>query len=305
MRKIIVGTRTSKLALIQTNWVIDQLKQLGVQNEIEIKEFMTKGDKNLKVSIQEVGGSGIFTGELEQSLLDKEIDFAVHSLKDIPAKMPEHLVISSIPVREDARDAYIGRNHVRLMDLPSGAVIGTSSARRAAQILAKRPDLKTDWIRGPVDSRLKQLEEGKYDAIILAVAGLSRLGLGKEVITEYLDVESFVPAPGQGALAIECRKDDHELREILQKINDKDTAYSVTAERAFIDEIEEAEDAPVGIYGYVENGEIILRGQAVTPDGKKSLNLVARGYDPKEVAKELADNMVKQGIYDIIEETKS
>lgn len=304
MRKIIVGTRTSQLALIQTHWVIDQLKTLGVPNEIEIKEFMTKGDKNLNVSIQEVGGSGIFTGELEQSLLNGDIDFAVHSLKDIPAKLPDNLVISSIPVREDARDAYIGKNQVKLADLPSGALIGTSSARRAAQILAKRPDLKTEWIRGPVDSRLKQLEEGKFDAIILAVAGLNRLGLG-HVITEYLDVEEFVPAPGQGALAIESRKNDRELHNILQKINDEDTAKSVTAERAFIDVIEEAEEAPVGIYGYVENGEIVLRVQAVTSDGKESLNKVARGLEPKEVASALAEIMIEQGIYDIIEVTKS
>lgn len=304
MRKIIVGTRTSKLALIQTNWVIDQLKKLGVQNEIEIREFVTKGDKNLKVSLQEVGGSGIFTGELEQSLLDEEIDFAVHSLKDIPAKMPENLVISSIPLREDARDAYIGKDQRKLEDLPSGAVIGTSSPRRASQILAKRPDLKTEWIRGPVDSRLKQLEEGKFDAIILAVAGLKRLGLDS-VITEYLDPKDFVPAPGQGALAIECRKNDSDLHDILQKVNDEDTARSITAERAFIDVIEEAEEAPVGIYGYIENGKIVLRAQAVTFDGKTLLNKVTQGQEPYEVAKELAEMMIKEGIYDIIEVTKA
>ena len=172
MRKIIVGTRTSKLAMIQTHWVIDQLKKSGVEHEFEIKEFVTKGDKNLSVSIQDVGGSGIFTDELEESLLNHDIDFAVHSLKDIPAQLPEKLVISAIPVREDARDAYIARNHVKLADLPSGAVIGTSSPRRAAQILLKRPDVKTEWIRGPVDARLQQLEEGKYDAIILAAPGL-------------------------------------------------------------------------------------------------------------------------------------
>ena len=264
MRKIIVGTRTSKLAMIQTHWVIDQLKKSGVEHEFEIKEFVTKGDKNLSVSIQDVGGSGIFTDELEESLLNHDIDFAVHSLKDIPAQLPEKLVISAIPVREDARDAYIARNHVKLADLPSGAVIGTSSPRRAAQILLKRPDVKTEWIRGPVDARLQQLEEGKYDAIILAVAGLKRLGVSEDVITEYLDTKDFVPAPGQGALAIECRQDDHELRALLQYINDEESEKCVTAERAFIDVIQEAEEAPVGLYAWIEDDKIHLRAQAIS-----------------------------------------
>src|SRR3954451_12409731 len=215
MRKIIVGSRRSKLALTQTNWVIEQLKKLDDSFEFEVKEIVTKGDKILDVTLSKVGGKGLFVKEIEQAMMDKEIDMAVHSMKDMPAVLPEGLTIGCIPFREDHRDALISRDHIKLNDLKPGAIIGTSSLRRSAQLLAQRPDLEIKWIRGNVDTRLQKLQDEEYDAIILAAAGLKRLGWSDEVVTEYISPEDCVPAVGQGALAIECRADDQELLDEL------------------------------------------------------------------------------------------
>lgn len=238
MRKIIVGSRRSKLALTQTNWVIDQLKKLDPRFEFEIKEIVTKGDQVLDVTLAKVGGKGLFVKEIEQAMLNKEIDMAVHSMKDMPAVLPKGLTIGCIPVREDHRDALISRGGVKLADLTPGAIIGTSSLRRSAQLLIQRPDLEIKWIRGNVDTRLAKLETGEYDAIILAAAGLARLGWTREVVTEFLDVDTCIPAVGQGALSIECREDDQELLDLLEKLTCKKTERAVLAERAFLAKME-------------------------------------------------------------------
>ena len=193
LRKIIVGSRKSKLALTQTNWFINELKAAGVPFEFEVKEIVTKGDRILDVQLSKVGGKGLFVKEIEQALYDKEIDFAVHSMKDMPAVLPEGLVIGCIPPREDARDAFISKGNVKFADLPKGAVVGTSSLRRSAQLLQVRPDLEIKWIRGNVDTRLNKLETEDYDAIILAAAGLKRLGWSDEVVTEYLNTDICLP----------------------------------------------------------------------------------------------------------------
>lgn len=234
MRKIIVGSRRSKLALTQTNWFIEELKKTGAPFEFEVKEIVTKGDRILDVQLSKVGGKGLFVKEIEQALFDQEIDFAVHSMKDMPAVLPEGLVIGCIPKREDARDAFISKNHVKFMDLPEGAVVGTSSLRRSAQLLKARPDLTIKWIRGNVDTRLAKLEAGEYDAIILAAAGLKRLGWSDDVVTEYLSTDLCVPAVGQGSLGIECRADDAELLAALAKMTDQATWETAHAERAFL-----------------------------------------------------------------------
>lgn len=300
MRKIIVGSRQSKLALIQTNWVIDQLRQANIKNEIEIKEMNTKGDQNLTVSLAKIGGNGVFTKDIEQALHDQEIDFAVHSMKDLPPTLPAEFTIASMPVREDPRDAYLARNHIPLESLPNGAVIGTSSTRRAAQIRASRPDLKTEWIRGTVGSRIEQLEAGDYDAIILAVAGLKRLGIGEDHITEYLPATMFVPAIGQGALAIECRTDDTELRELLDMINDEATVLAVETERKLLELIEGGEQAPIGAYAYVDQGEITLHCTVANLVGDVVIRDVTSGEDPSLVAQEAVDKLMKQGAGAII-----
>lgn len=300
MQEVTVGSRKSKLALIQTNWVIDQLKQKTDAPSFSIKEIVTKGDKNLNVSLAKFGGQGVFLQELESQLLEGEIDMAVHSLKDMPVTLPEGLMIACIPEREDHRDAYIAKDGVAFNDLPKGSVIGTSSVRRSAQLLARRPDITTKWIRGPIDSRLEQLESGDFDAIILAVAGMKRLGVGMEKITEYLSDKHFIPAMGQGALAIECREDDKEIRQLLESLHDEHTAKSVQTERLFLEAFNEGEQAPIGGYAFVKDKQIHLRGMVMSLDGKTVLQHEVSGQDPEVVAQEAANKLISEGAMDII-----
>lgn len=304
MRKIIVGTRKSNLAVTQTEWVIDQLKKVGVKNDFEIKKIMTKGDRILDVTLSKVGGKGLFIKELQQAMYDKKIDFAVHSMKDMPAEMPEGLVITSIPEREDHRDAFISKDNLLLKDLPKGAIVGTSSLRRASQILSVRPDVSIKWIRGNIETRLRKLNEEDYDAIILAVAGLKRVGLSEDLITEYLNPEVVIPAVGQGALAIECREDDHELRDILAQISNEETTKTITAERTFLHLLEGGCQIPIGGYAYLEKDEVVLTGLVGTPDGKTIISDQYQGKDPKEVGTKVAESLLDKGAKDIIEKVK-
>lgn len=305
MRKIIVGSRRSKLALTQTNWVIDQLKKLDPHFDFEVKEIVTKGDKILDVTLSKVGGKGLFVKEIEQAMLDKEIDMAVHSMKDMPAVLPEGLTIGCIPFREDHRDALISRDHIKLKDLNPGAIIGTSSLRRSAQILAQRPDLEIKWIRGNVDTRLAKLQEEEYDAIILAAAGLSRLGWTSEVVTEFIDADVCIPAVGQGALSIECREDDKELLELLEKFTCKKTDRAVRAERAFLQKMEGGCQVPIAGYAYVEeNDEIVLNVLVARPEGQEIFKEEVRGHNPEELGIQAADLLIQKGAKDLIERVK-
>ncbi|WP_186576243.1 hydroxymethylbilane synthase [Aquibacillus kalidii] len=304
MRKVVIGSRKSNLALTQTNWVIDQLKQAGAPFEFEVKKIVTKGDQILDVTLSKVGGKGLFVKEIEQAMYDHEIDMAVHSMKDMPAEIPTGLTIGTIPVREDHRDAFISNGNVRLKDLPAGSIVGTSSLRRGSQILVERPDLEIKWIRGNIDTRLKKLKEENFDAIILAAAGLIRMGWGNEVVTEYLEPEICVPAVGQGALAIECRDDDHELREWLNRINDADTERTVTAERTFLHLLNGGCQIPIGGYAYLDGQDVILTALVATPDGKTVLKEVVRGNDPLKVGQEAAERMKAQGADKIVEDAK-
>ncbi|SFD58508.1 hydroxymethylbilane synthase [Lentibacillus persicus] len=304
MRKIVVGTRKSNLALTQTDWVIDQLKQAGVDNDFEVKKIVTRGDEILNVTLSKVGGKALFVKEIEKAMYEKEIDLAVHSMKDMPSEMPEGLIITTIPVREDHRDAYIAENNVLLKDLPAGAIVGTSSLRRKAQILAARPDVEVKWIRGNIESRIRKLHEEDYDAIILAVSGLKRVGLSEELITEYLEPEVCVPSVGQGALAIECREDDYELRELLDRISDPDTTKTVTAERTFLNLLEGSCSVPIGGYAHLEGDEIIMTAFVGTTDGKTLLKEVVRGKEPAEVGTEAAHKLIGRGAKDIVEAVK-
>lgn len=300
MRELILGTRNSKLALIQAKRIVEQLRQAGVKNPIKMKEIMTKGDKQLDVSLPNLGGSGVFLEELEAELLDGTIDFAVHSLKDIPAVLPEGLHVASVPEREDHRDAYLAKKHVKFADLPSGAVIGTSSLRRAAQLLKQRPDIETKWIRGPIDSRVEQMHEGNYDAIILAVAGIKRLGLGMDLITEYLPADTYVPAPGQGALAIECRMSDEELSDLLRKINNPTSEKSMLAERAFLSYFDEGESAPIGGYAKLNGDTVAFHGMAISRDGTQVIEHIEKDADPVKAANKTAEYLIDQGAMKII-----
>ncbi|WP_406686678.1 hydroxymethylbilane synthase [Rossellomorea vietnamensis] len=305
MRKIIVGSRRSKLALTQTNWVIDQLKALDPSYDFEVKEIVTKGDQILDVTLSKVGGKGLFVKEIEQAMLDKEIDMAVHSMKDMPAVLPDGLTIGSIPVREDHRDAFISKNHVALKDLPGGAIVGTSSLRRGAQILSVRPDLEIKWIRGNIDTRLSKLQNEDYDAIILAAAGLSRMGWTSDVVTEFLDPDLCLPAVGQGALSIECRNDDDEVLELLEKFACEETTTTVTAERAFLHKMEGGCQVPIaGFAELKDNGDIALTGLVASPDGQTIYKEYMTGQDPKEVGEKVAESLTKQGAKALIDQVK-
>jgi hydroxymethylbilane synthase len=305
MRKIIVGSRRSKLALTQTNWVIDQLKKLNAPFEFEVKEIVTKGDRILDVTLSKVGGKGLFVKEIEQAMLNKEIDMAVHSMKDMPAVLPEGLVIGSIPKREDHRDVIISKDRVPFDQLKQGAVIGTSSLRRSAQILAKRPDLEIKWIRGNIDTRIEKLKSGEYDAIILAAAGLHRMGWGEEVITQYIDADICVPAVGQGALSIECRGDDQELLELLKKFTCRKTDLAVRAERAFLQKMEGGCQVPIAGYAYAnDSDEVVLTGLVASPDGKVIYKEQLSGQHPEELGRLVADSLIAQGAKELIDQVK-
>ncbi|RKQ20156.1 hydroxymethylbilane synthase [Ureibacillus endophyticus] len=305
MRKIIVGSRKSKLALTQTNWFINELKNAGAPFEFEVKEIVTKGDRILDVQLSKVGGKGLFVKEIEQALYDKEIDFAVHSMKDMPAILPEGLVIGCIPPREDARDAFISKNHVKFADLPNGAVVGTSSLRRSAQLLQARPDLEIKWIRGNVDTRLAKLENEDYDAIILAAAGLKRLGWNDDVVTEYLDVDICLPAVAQGTLGIECRADDEELLAALAKITDQTTWNEAHAERAFLAAMDGGCQVPIAGYATTNGDEITLTGLVAAPDASIIYKETIKGNNPEELGKELAKILTEQGAFDLIQKVKA
>ncbi|GMN98247.1 hydroxymethylbilane synthase [Parageobacillus thermoglucosidasius] len=305
MRKIIVGSRRSKLALTQTNWVIEQLRQLGAPFEFEVKEIVTKGDKILDVTLSKVGGKGLFVKEIEHAMLNNEIDMAVHSLKDMPAVLPDGLIIGCVPPREDHRDVLISKNKETFADLPNGAVVGTSSLRRSAQLLAKRPDLTIKWIRGNIDTRLAKLQTEDYDAIVLAAAGLVRMGWASDVITEYLATDVCLPAVGQGALAVECRESDEELREWLQKLNDIDTERAVYAERAFLRQLEGGCQVPIAGYAHVNNqNDIVLTALVASPDGKELYKETVSGSDPENVGTTAADLLIKRGAKALIDRVK-
>jgi len=304
MRKIIVGSRKSNLALTQTKWVIEQLKKSGVENEFEIKEIMTKGDRILDRTLSKVGGKGLFIKEIEKAMYDKEIDFAVHSMKDMPSVMPEGLEITCVPVREDNRDAFISKNNETFEQLPAGSIIGTSSLRRAAQLQAARPDIKIQWIRGNIETRLRKLQEENFDAIILAASGVKRVGLSDDVVTEYLNPEICVPAIGQGALAIESREDDDEMRDILSKISDAYTTRTVAAERTFLRLLDGGCQVPIGGYAELGEDEVILTAFVGTPDGKTILRETIRGKEPETVGEEAAEKIISRGGKEIVEKAK-
>lgn len=305
MRKIIVGSRKSRLALTQTNQVIDQLKALSPETEFEVKEIVTKGDRILDVTLSKVGGKGLFVKEIEQAMFDGEIDMAVHSMKDMPAVLPEGLVIGAVPQREDHRDAFISKGNVKFHNLAAGSVIGTSSLRRGAQLLSARPDIEIKWIRGNIDTRLQKLETEGYDAIILAAAGLSRMGWTSDVVTEFLDERLSVPAVGQGALAIECRENDAELLGLLNKYTCEETKRAVMAERAFLEAVNGGCQVPVAGHAVITGGTVFLTALVASPDGKTILKETVSGQDAEKVGLQAADLLKARGAIDLIEAARA
>ncbi|MGG1697678.1 hydroxymethylbilane synthase [Bacillus zhangzhouensis] len=305
MRTIKVGSRRSKLAITQTKWVIQKLSELNPSYSFEIKEIVTKGDQILDVTLSKVGGKGLFVKEIEQAMMNHDIDMAVHSMKDMPAALPEGLVIGCIPEREDVRDALISKDHLRLHELPKGAIVGTSSLRRSAQLLQERPDLEIKWIRGNIDTRLEKLKNEEYDAIILAAAGLSRMGWSKEVVSEFLSPDTCLPAVGQGALSIECRGDDEELLQLLAQFTNEYTKKTVLAERAFLKQMDGSCQVPIAGYATMnERDEIELTGLVASADGHTIIRETVTGTDPEAIGKACAKQMADKGAKDLIDKVK-
>ncbi len=276
MSMVRVATRGSLLALTQTGWVVDRLKEANPGAEFSLETFKTVGDKVLDVALSQIGGKGLFTKELEEALLQGRADIAVHSLKDMPTELPEGLVLGCIPVREDARDVVITPDGTKFMNLPAGTLVGTSSLRRLAQLRAHRPDLEYVPIRGNVDTRLRKMQEGQVGALVMAAAGLHRAGFAQR-ITEYLEPEFCLPAPGQGALAIEIRSNDAEIGRVVAGIHHPVTALEIHAERTVLERLQGGCQVPIGAYAVLDRGHIHLEGLIASPDGTRVIRYEAEG----------------------------
>jgi len=304
--KLTFATRPSALARWQTQWVIGALKKFHPDLVCEEKIITTQGDKILDKPLPEIGGKGLFTQELENELLSGAVQCAVHSLKDLPVENPAGLTVGCIPARAEVRDALISKDGFTLATLPPNAVVGTSSLRRAAQLLAARPDLRTESLRGNVDTRLRKALDGQYDAIILAGAGLTRLGLDKHV-TEWLTLDVMLPAPGQGALAVQCRSADQTTLGLLEPLEDDAARRAVTAERAFLSGLGGGCAVPVAAYaepgGRVSGAKVSgvrLTGLVISEDGKKSIKVTGEGNDSLKLGHDLAQQAIAQGADEIL-----
>jgi hydroxymethylbilane synthase len=296
--KLIFATRPSALARWQTQWVIQALKGIHRELECEEKIITTQGDKILDKPLPEIGGKGLFTQELESELSKGRVQCAVHSLKDLPVENPNGLTIGCIPIRGEVRDALLSSRGYTLWTLPKGASVGTSSLRRAAQILSLRSDLRTVSLRGNVDTRVRKAMDGQYDAIILAGAGLTRLGLDQHV-TEWLSLDVMLPAPGQGALAVQCRAADQSTLNLLAALDDDCTRSAVTAERAFLSGLGGGCSVPVATYA-TSNQTIRLTGLAASVDGKMMIKVSGEGNDALKLGYELAQQAIAQGADEIL-----
>ncbi len=263
---LVIGTRGSQLALWQAEWVKARLQEVAPSMSFRLRKIQTSGDKILDAPLANIGGKGLFVKEIEEALLRGDIDLAVHSMKDVPSALPEGLAIVCIFAREDARDALVARDHLVFRDLPARATVGTSSLRRQAQLLAHRSDLSIVMLRGNVNTRVRKLQEGAFTAIVLAAAGLIRLGWA-HYVTEYLPLTVSLPAIGQGALGIESRVDDAFVRELLAPLHDRPTAIAVSAERAFLERLEGGCQVPIAGHAVIENQMVKLEGLVASLDG--------------------------------------
>ena len=296
-----IGTRQSLLALWQSNHIAACLRKKYPECEVVLKKIVTKGDRILDVPLAQIGGKGLFTKEIEEDLLSGEVDLAVHSLKDMPTVLPEGLCLTAITERANVGDAFVSNKYNSFAELPLGAVVGTSSLRRKAQLLAARPDLTIRDLRGNVDTRLRKLDEGLYDAVILAAAGLERLGHGDR-IKDVIPSGVCLPAVGQGALAIECRTDDAEVRQMLDFLNDMPTVHATNAERAFLGLLEGGCQVPIGVHADVEGDKIKIEAIIAALDGSTVFRDTIEGTATDAVAlgQELGKKMLANGGQEIL-----
>ncbi len=298
MPMLTIGSRGSKLALWQARWVARRLEQFGHTARIQI--IKTTGDKITGVALSRVGGKGLFTKEIEEALLARSIDLAVHSMKDVPTELPAGLTLGAVSEREDPRDGVAGG---RLAELAPGAKVGTSSLRRAAQLRLLRPDLTIENIRGNVDTRLRKLDEGRYDAVVLACAGLRRLGL-EDRIAEPLPVDVMIPAVGQGALGIEIRDEDGPVAEACRRLNHPPTRVAVDAERAFLAALGGGCQVPVGAHARMSGGELLLEAIVISPSGGRPVRGRVSGPadDAEALGRGLGEELLERGAREIMEE---
>ena len=291
---LVIGSRGSKLALWQANYIKSRLEQVGEECRIQI--ISTSGDRFQSGPLKEIGNKGLFTKEIEDALLDGGIDVAVHSLKDMPTGLPEGLRITATPEREDARDVIIGR---KLTELPEGARVGTGSLRRVAQLKAARPDLTVEGIRGNVDTRLRKLDEGQFDAIVLAAAGLNRLGWSDR-IAEHLAVDLMCPAVGQGCLAVQTRDDGGAAMRACSLLDHGPTHAAIRAERAMLAVLGGGCQVPIGAHATLDGGTLHLQGIVLSPDGKRFVKRESHGPDPVALGTAVGQDLLENGAREIL-----
>lgn len=306
MNKVIIGSRGSPLALWQANWVKDLLLELHSDLAVDIKIIKTSGDKIQDVPLAKIGGKGLFVKEIEEGLLKREVDFAVHSMKDMPIIFPVNLCIACVTKRENPFDALISKNDIKLDDLPKGAKIGTGSLRRMSQLLYYRPDLNLVPLRGNLETRLKKLESEGLDAIILAAAGLIRLGWSNR-ITEIIPPEILLPAMGQGAVGIETRKNDVDNQILLADMDDEETHYALDAERALVSQLEGGCNVPIGSFATLTRDQITLTGLVASLDGKTMYKKELTDIKTNAVAlgRRMGNELIEMGADHIMQEIKS
>jgi hydroxymethylbilane synthase len=301
--KLRIATRKSPLALWQANHVREALLARHPRLDVELVTMTTQGDRILDTPLAKVGGKGLFVKELETGMLDRRADLAVHSMKDVPVEFPDGLGLGAILPREDPRDVLISNTFAAIDELPTGARVGTSSLRRQCQLRAQRPDLEVLDLRGNVNTRLRKLDNGDYDAIMLAAAGVKRMGW-KERITQVLAPEQFLPAIGQGAIGIEIRRDDHRVAALVAELNDDQTAIRVSAERALNAALQGGCQVPIAGYAEISHGVIVLRALVGRPDGTSLIQGVISGRpeDARELGQVLADDLLSRGAREVLDD---
>lgn len=302
IKTITIGTRGSPLALRQSNWVRETLSGFYPHLRIALKEIRTTGDKILDCPLSAIGGKGLFVKEIEEALLEKRIDIAVHSMKDMPGDLPRGLMIGAVPVREDPRDVLISRDRCLLKDIPDGKSIGTSSLRRKAQLLHLRPDLQIIPLRGNLDTRIKKIESEGLAGVVLAAAGVHRMGLQNK-ISQYLDLETCLPAVGQGALALEIREDDPRFEDLVRVIHDEVTALCTQAERAFLKGLQGGCQVPIAGHARIQGERLILQGLIAGLDGRELFKDQVEGptADPISLGNRLAEKLLLTGGKEVLD----
>jgi len=303
IKKILIGTRGSDLALVQARWVSTRLQKLYSDISVEIVPIKTRGDRIQNVSLHEIGGKGIFVKEVEDALLRGDIDIAVHSMKDVPVELPDGLTMGAIPEREDPSDVLISRGGTQMENLPKGARLGTGSLRRGMQIRNLMPDMEIVPVRGNIDTRIKKIVTENLDGIVIAAAGMKRMGRGRE-ISQYMPLDVMMPAVGQGVLGIELREDDRKIADLISPLNHPDTVVEVSAERAFLRRLEGGCQVPIAGIAQKDGDDLVIKGLVGSVDGKTIIADEVRGRcsESEQIGSTLAENILARGGRAVLDE---